>query len=171
VYDAIRNVQTLEVDINVDKFWRGLLRHPFRHVPSALVLSTGCYLLLGLWNPTTSTYICPLTGVHFTIIVIIQVAAVVLDSVVAIAVVEMSLPSFQAVLPQKLKGSAIWASALIITVLIWFIIGVVVYVAVPDDLSERIPFHVINSVDFISSQVNQALQLSILCIGAIISVS
>jgi hypothetical protein len=171
VYDAGRHSQTLEVDVKIGKFWRSLLQHRFRYVPSAFLLSTGCWLLLDLWNATTSTYICPLAGKQSMIIPVLQIATLGLDSLLAIAIAELSRPYHQESLPRQLKGTNVWASVLITAAMIWFIIGAIVRLAVPDDLSERLPSNAIFSISFFSSQFTQALSLSILYISAIVSVS
>lgn len=170
-YDAGRNRQNLEVDVKIGKLWRSLLQQRFRYVPPAFLLSTGCWLLLDLWNATTSTYICPVAGKQSMIIPVLQIATLGLDSLLAIAVAELSRPYYQASLPRRLKGTNIWAPILITAAVIWFIIGAIVRLAVPDDLSERLPSNVIFSIAFFSSQLTQALSLSILYISAIVSVS
>jgi hypothetical protein len=127
--------------------------------------------MVGLWSATTSTYICPLAGLQSTIIPALQIVALLLDTFLVIVVVEMSFPGYQTSLPQKLKGPTIWASVFIATAIVWLIVGVVIRLAVPDDLSERLPFNVIFSIAFVSSQLTQALSLSILYISIIASVS
>lgn len=153
------------------KLWKIPIVEHLRFLPSAFLLSLGCWLLLGLRDATVSTYICPLSGGPYSIENWLGDAAGCLDTVLASTAYELSTRHTQASLPSCLRGSKTWASILIATTTIWITIGVIVRLAVPDDLHERLPFDVIFSLAFVRLQSTQALSLSLLYITAIVSVS
>jgi hypothetical protein len=128
-------------------------------------------MLITLWSVTTSTYICPLAGRQATTIATLQLVAATIDSLLAITVVELGLPLGQTTSPSRSKGPMIWASVLITVAAVWFTFGIAVYCAVPELRSWLLPLDLVFRIDFMGSQIAQALLLSALCISALSCVS
>lgn len=128
-------------------------------------------MLLSLWSASTSTYICPLVGRQSIVVALLQTLATLIDSFLAIASVELSLPFGQPSSSSRPKGPVIWTSVLVTTAAIWSAIGFVVYFAVPEVRSWLLPLDLIFSIDLVGSKVVQALLLSTLCISAYACVS
>lgn len=158
------------------KWWNGkllkvLTLEHLRFLPSAFLLSLGCWLLLALRDTTISTYICPLSGGPYSTQNWLGHAAGSLDTVLVYTAYELSTRRIQASLPTCLRGTNTWASILIVTTTIWLALGIIIRLAVSDDFRERLPFDVIFSVAFARWQFMQALSLSLLYITALVSVS
>ena len=72
-------------------------------------------MALGLWSGLNSTYICPLVVGDTHTVPLMQWFAASLDSFLAVAVYELSLPQSNSGITGRSRGPAIWSTILIVS--------------------------------------------------------
>ncbi|EXJ88609.1 hypothetical protein A1O1_05539 [Capronia coronata CBS 617.96] len=119
-YDALR--ATLRAHV---------LRPRTRYLIPMFLVSYGCYRILYLWDPVTSTYICPLVTGEGRIVPAMQVAALVLDLCLVITVYESSPKQDGKGLSPR-RCVVLWSTVMIATAIVWSVVGVIVYIYMPE---------------------------------------
>lgn len=141
----------------------------WHYLPSAFLLSLGCYLVAGLWLTSESSHVCPLLSTDVNMVPRLQLLALFLDLALAIAVLELTLGGM---LPSSplLATPTSWAVVLTLTSVVWAVVTIVVYIKQP----ENRPWLLMQDDSFSSrplfSLICQALFLTALCISTLYSV-
>ena len=159
VYDAI-----------AAKARRYILRPRFRYICSATLLCFGCDLLLDLWQPLNSTYICPVSTSEQTAIQLCQVGSLVLDTVLAILVCE-NLPQADGTGLAPRRSVVLWSSTLAATAVVWGVVGFVVYTFKPEYRHWLLLFDTPSFLQSVFLVSKQAMLFCIFCIATLHCVS
>lgn len=141
----------------------------WRYVPTAFLLSLGCYMVAGLWLASESSHVCPLLSSDITLVPRLQILALCLDTFLAIAVLELALGGM---LPSSplLATPMSWAVVLTLASSVWAIIAMVCYVR-PESHAWLLLKEEQSPVKILFSMFCQALLLTVLCVSSLYSVS
>jgi hypothetical protein len=159
VYDAIQ-----------ERVRRYILRPRYRYMLSVCLTCLGSSLLLGLWRPLNSTYICPIVTGEQRSIPLLQVGGLLLDFIVAVVAHEMiPRPDGSGLSPRR--TTVLWSTILLGTALTWGIAAVILYIFKPEWRFWLMLLDVPTFFSTIFSISAQAILLSIFCISTLHSVS
>lgn len=141
----------------------------WRYLPTAFLLSLGCFLVAGLWTTSQSTYICPLLSTDINLVPRLQVLALFLDTALAIAVLELTLGGM---LPSSpiLETPTSWAVVLTLTSAIWSVVAIVCYSNQPENRGWLLLQHEHFPLRSLFLLLCQALFLTVLCMSTLYSV-
>lgn len=142
----------------------------WRYVPAALISSSGCYLVAGLWLSSQSTYICPLLGPERLAVPRLQLLALFLDAyLIVVASAFGSEPSRS--LGGKQPVPTAWAVVMISSAITWSMIGVFVYRTQPENVHWLLFGNDAGLVGSFLGLVFRSLFLGIFCVSVLFSVS
>lgn len=136
-YDASRSQRSLELqqedrpDISMYEWIQAtirtyILKQRIRYMIPAFTVSYGCYLALGLWTSSSSTYICPIALKETRAIPAMQIGALILDfCLIAIAYETTPKPDGSG-LPAR-RCVVLWSSVMMGTSVVWYIVAAAFY--------------------------------------------
>ena len=110
---------------------RHILRPRSRYICSVTLVCLGCDLLLDLWQPLNSTYICPLATNEQTTVQLCQLGSLILDAVLAIVVCE-NLPRSDGTGLTPRRSVVLWSSTMAASAVVWSVVGLAVYTFKPE---------------------------------------
>ena len=108
-----------------------ILRPRTRYLSSMFMVSYGCYLIQGLWESSSSTYICPIVVGEPRTIPAMQICALLLDLYLAVIVYE-TVPKNDGRGLSGRRCVILWSSTMAATSAVWMIVGIVVYLFKPE---------------------------------------
>ncbi|RMZ85051.1 hypothetical protein DV738_g163, partial [Chaetothyriales sp. CBS 135597] len=146
---------------------RYILSPRSRYVAPVAAVSLGCSLLLSLWRPLNSTYICPITGRQQHSIPLLQVCGMFLDVVLAVLVYETTAAGADNSATSSGKNVELWSSAMFVSAFVWAIVGAVLYIVKPEWRRWLLLLDMPSFLDISMAIFLQALLLSILIISAL----
>lgn len=108
-----------------------ILRPRTRYILPVALIACGCKLIPGLWNSSTSTYICPIVTGENKTIKLFQFLALCLDFFIAIIVYETRPKADGSGLSGR-RCVVLWSSTLLGVSIIWSAVGGAVYLFKPE---------------------------------------
>lgn len=169
-FDAERDVDASAYDDLIFAFKSKWLSSRWRYVPVAFGLSFGCYLVAGLWLSSESSYVCPLLSWEAVAIPRLQIVAVLLDTFLVIAALELAIGNTQPT-SYTLSTPRSWTIVMLLSSAIWIVIAIVVYHTEPEHINWLLLRHDVFQSASLLTLLYRAVFLSIFCLSTLCSVS
>lgn len=182
IYDALR-YQTWQrihqedadkMDNTVYQDFRGSLRSfllssSYRFVPGAILLSTGCYIMSGIWLSSESNHVCPIISMDRLWIPRLQLLALFLDSFLTIAAAELAMR--EAPSKSLLTVPVSWSIVLSSTAMIWLAASMFIVSTQPEHKAWLFMQTESSQMGTSVSLLGKAVVLAIICVSVLYSVS
>ncbi|RMD40318.1 hypothetical protein DV735_g4803, partial [Chaetothyriales sp. CBS 134920] len=152
---------------------RYVLRSRYRYLAPIAAVSLGCSILLSLWRPLNSTYICPITGRWQHWIPLLQICGLALDCGLAVLVYETITgadnPAASSGRSVELWGRSVelWSTAMFVSASLWATVGAVLYLLKPEWRRWLLLLDTPSFLDTSIAVFLQAILLSILAVSAL----